>query len=121
MLPHHGHAHRCPSDKKGHKDWNHHSNPGEQLMDGDWREDQDGRKRRQSEPRSRKESLFLEEEMRKERMLITVSQDPDPPPHPHLGQDLQTLEKTVRSKSQKKKKKKKNKKDGKKKNKKEKS
>lgn len=57
--------------------------------------------------------------MKKERMLITVSQEPDPPSHINLHKDLQTIqsEKTTKTKSQKKKKKK----DGKKKNKKDKS
>lgn len=91
-------------------------------MDRGWREEQDRRNRHHTEHTARKESLFLEEEMRKERMLITVSQEPDPPSHIHLHKQLQTIqsEKIAKTKSQKKKKTKK-KKDGKKKNKKEKS
>lgn len=96
-------APRCPSDKKDHKDSNYHSNPGVQLTDREWREEQDGRNRHQT---ASKESLFLEEEMRKERMLITVSQEPS---HVNHHKDLQTVksEKTMKTKSQKKKKKKK--------------
>lgn len=89
-------------------------------MDRDWREEQDCRNRHHTDHTTRKERLFLEEEMKKERMLITVSQEPDPPSHINLHKDLQTIqsEKTTKTKSQKKKKKKK---DGKKKNKKDKS
>lgn len=125
MSSHHsnrdGHAHQYPSDKKDHKDSNYHSNPGEQLMDRDWREEQDRRSRHHTEHTTRKESLFLEEEMKKERMLITVSQEPDPPSHINLHEEPHTMkgDKTMKTKSQKKKKKKK--KDGKKKDKKDKS
>lgn len=84
-------------------------------MDRECREEQDGRNRHQT---ASKESLFLEEEMRKERMLITVSQEPS---HINHHKDLQPVksEKTMKTKSQKKKKKKK--KDAKKTNKKDKS
>lgn len=89
-------------------------------MDRDWREELDRRNRRHTDHTTRKESLFLEEEMKKERMLITVSQEPDLPSHINLHKELQTTEseKTMKTKSQKKKKKKK---DGKKKKKKDKS
>lgn len=90
-------------------------------MDRGWGEEQDRRNRHHTEHATRKESLFLEEEMKKERMLITVSQEPDPPSHISRHKELQTVqsEKPAKTKSQKKKTKKK--KDGKKKNKKDRS
>lgn len=80
-----GNTQRYPSDRTA----NYHSNPGEQAMDGDWREEQELGNRHRSGLRSREENLFLEEEMKKERMLITVSQEPGPPSHANLRKDLQ--------------------------------
>lgn len=74
-----GSTHQHPADKIGHKDSGYCGNPGRQTVDGEWREERDPRNRHHSNHRSRKESLFLEEEMKKERMLITVSQEPEPP------------------------------------------
>lgn len=74
-----GSTHRHPADKKGHRDSRYHGNPGAQTGDGEWREERDDR--HHSDHRSRKGSLFLEGEMKEERMLITVSQEPEPPPH----------------------------------------
>ncbi|XP_056903028.1 uncharacterized protein si:ch211-195b21.5 isoform X2 [Takifugu flavidus] len=70
-----------PADKEGHEDSRYRGNPGVQTVDGEWREERDHRNRHHPDHRSRKESLFLEEEMKKERMLITVSQEPEPPSH----------------------------------------
>ncbi|TNM99672.1 hypothetical protein fugu_012705 [Takifugu bimaculatus] len=72
---------RHPADKEGHEDSRYRGNPGVQTVDGEWREERDHRNRHHPDHRSRKESLFLEEEMKKERMLITVSQEPEPPSH----------------------------------------
>lgn len=76
-----GSTRRHPADKNGHKDSRYHGNPAEQTVDGEWREERDHSNRHHSDHRSRKESLFLEEEMKKERLLITVSQEPEPPSH----------------------------------------
>ncbi|CAF91007.1 unnamed protein product [Tetraodon nigroviridis] len=97
-----------PSHKKDPRDSSCHSNPGEPLADRDWGEERD-RRGRHPAATGRKESLFFEEEMKKERMLITVSQGPEPPSHISLHKDLQSVPsgKTTKTKSQKKKKKKK--------------
>ncbi|XP_029688345.1 uncharacterized protein isoform X2 [Takifugu rubripes] len=76
-----GSTQRHPADKEGHEDPRYRGNPGEQTVDGEWREERDHRNRHHPDHRSRKESLFLEEEVKKERMLITVSQEPEPPSH----------------------------------------
>lgn len=122
-----GSAHRHPADKKGHEDSRYRGNPGEQTVDGEWREERDHRSRHPSDQRSRKESLYLEEEMKKERMLITVSQEHQAPSHREdpqapkvnvattVSSSSSTLEeketsgkeKTIKTKSHKKKKKKK--------------
>ncbi|XP_051279075.1 transcription initiation factor TFIID subunit 1 isoform X2 [Dicentrarchus labrax] len=78
--------HLNPSDRRDHRDYGYDRDSGDHRnhYQQDWRDDRDHRSKYEDHHhrshRTGQENIFLKEEMRKERMLITVSRGLTPPP-----------------------------------------
>ncbi|XP_022076630.2 uncharacterized protein si:ch211-195b21.5 [Acanthochromis polyacanthus] len=92
-----GHTHHCsptrnqnpqPSDSRNHRDYSHHTNSGDHWNSRDfqrnYKDERDYRSQRPNDDhlsnRAGQDNISLKEEMKRERMLITVSRGLTPPP-----------------------------------------
>lgn len=75
--------HSHPSDRRVNKDYGYHRDSEDHGNHRDWKDERDHRSKHNDDHRghrAKQENISLKEEMRKERMLITVSRGRTPPP-----------------------------------------
>ncbi|XP_073337807.1 uncharacterized protein [Pagrus major] len=98
--------HPHPSDRRDPRDFNYHRGTGDHRKHRDYkldlRDERDHKSKRNSDHishRAGQENISLKEEMRKERMLITVSRGLPPPPDVRVKEELNKELEAIRSHS----------------------